>query len=84
MLGIALALIIAGIIAGVGTDSSPIPTCLCSLGFAFVVASIYEDRIEKIENAPSALDVYRGKTHLEITYKDTVAVDSTVIFINKQ
>ena len=84
MIGIALALIIAGIIAGVGTDSSPIPTCLCSLGVAFAVTFIYEEKIEKIESAPSALDVYRGKTHLEITYKDTVAVDSTVIFINKQ
>ena len=80
MLGIALALIIAGIIVGVGTNSSPIPSSLCALGAAFAVASIYE---AKIENTPSAMDVYRGRTHLEITYKDTVAVDSTVIFINK-
>ncbi len=29
---------------------------------------------------PSAIDVYRGKTTLEITYKDDVPVDSVVVF----
>ena len=29
---------------------------------------------------PNALDVYRGKTTLEITYRDSVAVDSTVVY----
>lgn len=32
---------------------------------------------------PQAIDVYRGKTTLEITYRDSVAVDSLVIFKNK-
>ena len=32
---------------------------------------------------PSAIDVYRGKTTLEITYKDSVAVDSVVVFKDK-
>lgn len=31
-------------------------------------------------NVPSALDVYRGKTTFEITYKDSIAIDSTVVF----
>lgn len=31
-------------------------------------------------DAPSALDVYRGKTTLEITYRDSVAVDSVVVY----
>ena len=31
---------------------------------------------------PSAMDVYQGKTTLEITYKDSIAVDSTVVFKN--
>lgn len=34
-------------------------------------------------NKPSALDVYQGKTTLEITYRDGVPVDSVVIFKNK-
>ena len=32
------------------------------------------------ENNPTAMDVYQGKTTLEITYKDRVAVDSVVVF----
>ena len=31
---------------------------------------------------PSAMDVYRGKTTLEITYKDGIPVDSVVVFKN--
>lgn len=29
---------------------------------------------------PRAIDVYRGKTTLEITYKDNVPIDSVVVF----
>lgn len=29
---------------------------------------------------PSAIDVYRGKTTLEITYKNRVPIDSTVVW----
>lgn len=29
---------------------------------------------------PTAIDVYRGKTTLEITYKDSVPVDSVVVW----
>ena len=29
---------------------------------------------------PTAIDVYRGKTTLEITYRDSVAVDSVVVY----
>lgn len=32
---------------------------------------------------PTAIDVYKGKTTLEITYRDSVAIDSVVIFKNK-
>ena len=31
---------------------------------------------------PKAIDVYEGKTTLEITYKDKVPIDSTVIWKN--
>ena len=39
----------------------------------FIYACILSDK-------PSTLDVYRGKTTLEITYRDSVAVDSTVVY----
>ena len=32
------------------------------------------------KNTPTALDVYRGKTTLEITSRDSVAVDSVVVY----
>jgi hypothetical protein len=32
---------------------------------------------------PTALDVYRDKTTLQITYKDSMAIDSVVVFKNK-
>lgn len=34
----------------------------------------------KKETTSQAIDVYRGKTTLEITYKDSIAVDSVVVF----
>lgn len=33
---------------------------------------------------PTAMDVYQGKTTLEITYKDGVPIDSVVVFKNKE
>ena len=35
-------------------------------------------------NKPTAMDVYRGRTTLEITYKDGVAIDSVVVFKNSK
>lgn len=32
---------------------------------------------------PRAIDVYKGKTTLEITYKDRVPIDTTVVWKNK-
>lgn len=29
---------------------------------------------------PQAIDVYRGRTTLEVTYRDSLAVDSVVVF----
>ena len=43
--------------------------CLCD------IAIEYGDTCK-----PTALDVYRGKTTLEITYRDNVAVDSVVVY----
>ena len=34
-------------------------------------------------NKSKAIDVYRSKTTLEITYKDRVPIDSTVVWKNK-
>lgn len=36
-----------------------------------------------LETNPQAIDVYRGKTTLEITYKDSIPMDSVVVFKTK-
>lgn len=36
--------------------------------------------IKEKNNTPTALDVYQGKTTLEITYRDSIPVDSVVVF----
>ena len=37
-----------------------------------------------ISSEPRAIDVYRDKTTLEITYRDGVPVDSVVVFKDKE
>ena len=49
---------------------------ICIVG---LFASLYVI-VESIAPSPTALDVYRGKTTLEITYRDSVAIDSTVVY----
>ena len=41
------------------------------LGFGYIIFN---------DSVPTALDVYRGKTTLEITYKDSIPIDSVVVF----
>ena len=56
--------------------------CLIIFGAALmsiITATIFGVR----ESTPSAMDVYQGRTTLEITYKDGVAIDSTVVFKTK-
>ena len=48
--------------------------CMIAMGASFVILH------NTIAPMPSAIDVYRGKTTLEITYRDSVAVDSVVVF----
>lgn len=39
--------------------------------------------IASLSITPTALDVYKGKTELQITYKGTIPIDSVVVFKNK-
>ena len=57
-----------------GDNTMVVFTIMCSMWAlaAFVSLITY--------NEPTALDVYRGKTTLEITYRDSVAIDSTVVY----
>ena len=46
----------------------------------FLVLSVVVIISTVAEPTPTALDVYRNKTELEITYKNTTPIDSTVIW----
>lgn len=61
-------------------DESVIPCAILGaiilifiIGGALILENYYNPSIEPI-------DVYRGKTTLEITYRDSVAVDSVVVW----
>ena len=47
------------------------------VGFVFILVTM---ALCMPNYEPTALDVYRGKTTLEITYRDSVAIDSTVVY----
>lgn len=49
-------------------------TIMCSMWALAAFVSLIE------YNTPTLLDVYRGKTTLEITYRDSLAIDSTVVY----
>jgi hypothetical protein len=50
--------------------------CIVGMGFVLGVGICSLDT----KDTPTAIDVYRGKTTLEITYRDSVAIDSTVVY----
>ena len=53
---------------------------------AFIAGSLYlnlDAQKEIDKSVPTAMDVYRGNTTLEIIYRDGVPVDSVVVFKQK-
>lgn len=57
-----------------GTTYGIATLTVCIITFVTAVFTTIESR------NPTAIDVYRGKTTLEVTYKNGVAIDSTVVF----
>lgn len=45
-----------------------------SVGLGWMACDFYHS------TKPKPIDVYQGKTTLEITYRDSVAIDSVVVF----
>lgn len=60
-----------------GTDTKII-SWLCAIICGIIFTIVLIDYISKYK--PTALDVYQGKTTLEITYRDSIPVDSTVVY----
>ena len=77
----ALAVVLIGFVSVISKDEeSAIPMAILGstitvfiVGGICILDSRYNPSVEPI-------DVYRGKTTLEITYRDSVAIDSVVVF----
>ena len=53
------------------------------LALAIILGCVSICCVAIIINQPTAMDVYKGKTELQITYKETIPIDSVVVFKNK-
>lgn len=53
---------------------------LMIIGAMLGMAGAVGYQVELDRDTPTALDVYRGKTTLEITYRDLIAIDTTVVY----
>ena len=78
-------LIIAGSLTITGyislfRDKLVISTVCFILVIGVWICSITCSPSDNTKETPTALDVYCGKTTLEITYRDSVAVDSVVVY----
>lgn len=53
-------------------------SCVCAIVVSVILTRLIIDYSSK--DNPTALDVYQGKTTLEVTYRDSIPVDSVVVF----
>ena len=53
-------------------------SCFCVIIFSITSTIVLIDYYHKDE--PTPMDVYQGKTTLEMTYRDSIPVDSIVVF----
>ena len=78
IIGIIAGMIIVGgfFLCVIGEVNAGVYTAI--IGVIILLSAYYIDT--KQITKPTALDVYQGKTTLEITYRDSVAIDSTVVY----
>lgn len=48
--------------------------------FAYIGCFVLGHGLAKDTTTPTAIEVYQGKTTLEITYRDSIPIDSTVVY----
>jgi len=75
---LSLLAIIAGIILMFRDEIPHSDVIIIIIGSIFLFFGLF------IIGTPTAIDVYRGKTTLEITYKDGIPIDSVVVFKDKE
>ena len=78
-LGILLALGVCGIAIYFADDHD---NAALGLVYSFFICIVFILILIQSQT-PTAMDVYNGKTTLEITYKDGIPIDSTVVWKSK-
>ena len=53
-------------------------SCFFAIMFSIILTGVFIDY--KHKDIPTSLDVYQGKTTIEITYRDSIPVDTIVVF----
>ena len=77
-----IVLVIAGVISIKLTNYKSSYSVIC-LTLLTILWCINICCVAVLVNQPTAIDVYKGKTELQITYKGTIPIDSVVVFKNK-
>ena len=78
-----IGLVCGFLVALIGSIQEKMPTVVFGIFLVcFNVFTLYMNTKKDDPLTPTALDVYRGRTTLQITYKDSVAIDSVVVFKN--
>ena len=79
LFALCIALAIANFVIGITSDKFEI--FIAGLVFSTCVGCAICAGVSLwCEKSPTTIDVYRGRTTLEITYRDNVAVDSVVVW----
>jgi len=78
IIGIIAGIIIIGSLLLCAIGEIKTGVCTTIIGVIMLLCAYIIDTKQIIK--PTALDVYRGKTTLEVTYRDSVAVDSVVVY----
>ena len=79
---VSFSILLCGVISAFKNNNVPLAGIIL-LVFSIATSICVVEANRAYENRPkypTALDVYRGKTTLEITYRDGVAVDSVVVY----
>lgn len=73
-------LIMLIVVAAISIDANDDGSCLIGLLGGIFIAVLMYTAFEEANPPIQPIDVYRGRTTLEITYRDSVAVDSVVVW----
>ena len=73
-----LLLVLAFVWNAFSKDTDRAISCFCAIMIDVILTVVIIDY--KHKDNPTSLDVFEGKTTLEFTYRDSIPIDSVVVF----